>query len=51
MTGGTARAAERVLPGGRGYIGWGKSHQLGTGPGLAIGAKVAASDKDARRAR
>jgi len=29
----------------RGYIGWGKSHQLGTGLGLGIGAKVAAPDK------
>jgi acetolactate synthase-1/2/3 large subunit len=29
----------------RGYIGWGKSHQLGTGLGLAVGAKVAAPDK------
>ncbi|MFV0299134.1 MAG: thiamine pyrophosphate-dependent enzyme, partial [Hyphomicrobiaceae bacterium] len=29
----------------RGYMGWGKSHQLGTGLGLTIGAKVAAPDK------
>jgi len=29
----------------RGYIGWGKSHQLGTGLGLIIGAKIAAPDK------
>ncbi len=29
----------------RSYIGWGKSHQLGTGLGLTIGAKVAAPDK------
>jgi len=29
----------------RGYLGWGKSHQLGTGLGLNIGAKVAAPDK------
>jgi acetolactate synthase-1/2/3 large subunit len=29
----------------RGYIGWGKSHQLGTGLGLMIGAKLAAPDK------
>jgi thiamine pyrophosphate-dependent acetolactate synthase large subunit-like protein len=29
----------------RGYLGWGKSHQLGTGLGLAMGAKVAAPDK------
>jgi acetolactate synthase-1/2/3 large subunit len=29
----------------RGYIGWGKSHQLGTGLGLIIGAKIAAPGK------
>jgi acetolactate synthase-1/2/3 large subunit len=29
----------------RGYIGWGKSHALGTGLGLIIGAKLAAPDK------
>ena len=29
----------------RGYMGWGKSHQLGTGLGLVIGAKVGAPDK------
>ena len=29
----------------RGYLGWGKSHQLGTGLGLVIGAKVGAPDK------
>ena len=29
----------------RGYLGWGKSHQLGTGLGLTIGAKVAAPDR------
>ncbi len=29
----------------RGYLGWGKSHQLGTGLGLTIGAKLAAPDK------
>lgn len=29
----------------RGYLGWGKSHQLGTGLGLIIGAKVAAPQK------
>ena len=29
----------------RGYLGWGKSHQLGTGLGLIIGAKIAAPDK------
>ncbi len=29
----------------RSYMGWGKSHQLGTGLGLTIGAKMAAPDK------
>lgn len=29
----------------RSYLGWGKSHALGTGLGLTIGAKVAAPDK------
>ncbi len=29
----------------RGYMGWGKSHALGTGLGLVIGAKLAAPDK------
>jgi acetolactate synthase-1/2/3 large subunit len=29
----------------RGYLGWGKSHQLGTGLGLIIGAKVGAPEK------
>jgi thiamine pyrophosphate-dependent acetolactate synthase large subunit-like protein len=29
----------------RGYLGWGKSHALGTGLGLNIGAKLAAPDK------
>ncbi|MGA9867291.1 MAG: thiamine pyrophosphate-requiring protein [Acetobacteraceae bacterium] len=29
----------------RGYLGWGKSHQLGTGLGLTIGAKLAAPEK------
>jgi thiamine pyrophosphate-dependent acetolactate synthase large subunit-like protein len=29
----------------RGYIGWGKSHALGTGLGLNIGAKLAAPEK------
>jgi acetolactate synthase-1/2/3 large subunit len=29
----------------RGYLGWGKSHQLGTGLGLVIGAKIAAPEK------
>ena len=34
---------ESIVP--RGYIGWGKSTQLGTGLGLAMGAKLAAPDK------
>jgi acetolactate synthase-1/2/3 large subunit len=29
----------------RGYVGWGKSHALGTGLGLIMGAKLAAPDK------
>jgi thiamine pyrophosphate-dependent acetolactate synthase large subunit-like protein len=29
----------------RTYLGWGKSHQLGTGLGFAIGAKLAAPEK------
>jgi uncharacterized protein len=29
----------------RGYIGWGKSTQLGTGLGIALGAKLATADK------
>src|SRR3989442_3885646 len=29
----------------RGYRGWGKSHALGTGLGLIMGAKLAAPDK------
>lgn len=29
----------------RSYLGWGKSHQLGTGLGLVIGAKLAAPEK------
>jgi len=29
----------------RSYLGWGKSHALGTGLGLIIGAKLAAPDK------
>jgi thiamine pyrophosphate-dependent acetolactate synthase large subunit-like protein len=29
----------------RSYLGWGKSHQLGTGLGLTIGAKIAAPEK------
>ncbi len=29
----------------RGYIGWGKSHALGTGLGLIMGAKLASPDK------
>lgn len=32
-------------PSPHGYIGWGKSHQLGTGVGLTLGAKRAAPDK------
>lgn len=32
-------------PAPRSYIGWGKSHALGTGLGLIIGAKLAAPDK------
>ena len=43
-----ARPAHAVLPGRRaprGYLGWGKSHALGTGLGLIIGAKLAAPDK------
>ena len=35
---------ETVTP--RGYIGWGKSTQLGYGLGLAIGAKLAAPEKN-----
>jgi acetolactate synthase-1/2/3 large subunit len=34
---------QAVVP--RGYIGWGKSHQLGTGLGLIMGAKLAKPDK------
>ncbi|MBI4241817.1 MAG: thiamine pyrophosphate-requiring protein [Candidatus Rokubacteria bacterium] len=34
---------EAIIP--HGYIGWGKSTQLGTGLGLVIGAKLAAPDK------
>ncbi|GBD10852.1 Glyoxylate carboligase [bacterium HR23] len=34
---------EALIP--RGYIGWGKSTQLGTGLGLAMGAKLAHPDK------
>ena len=30
----------------RSYIGWGKSTQLGYGLGLALGAKIAAPEKD-----
>ena len=41
---------DQMLPfyragGPRSYLGWGKSHQLGTGLGLTIGAKLAAPDK------
>lgn len=34
---------EAIIP--RGYIGWGKTTQLGTGLGLAMGAKLAHPDK------
>ncbi len=34
---------EALVP--RGYIGWGKSTQLGTGYGIAMGAKLACPDK------
>jgi acetolactate synthase-1/2/3 large subunit len=34
---------ESIVP--HGYIGWGKSTQLGTGLGLAMGAKLAAPDR------
>jgi thiamine pyrophosphate-dependent acetolactate synthase large subunit-like protein len=34
---------EAIAP--RGYIGWGKSTQLGTGLGIALGAKLARPDK------
>src|SRR5437762_13291325 len=34
---------ETVIP--RGYVGWGKSTQLGSSLGLALGAKLAAPDK------
>ena len=34
-----------VAPTPRSYLGWGKSHGLGTGLGLTIGAKLAAPDK------
>jgi acetolactate synthase-1/2/3 large subunit len=34
---------EAIIP--HGYIGWGKSTQLGTGLGLVMGAKLAAPDK------
>ncbi len=41
---------DQIIPfyravGPRGYIGWGKSHALGTGLGLTIGAKLAAPEK------
>jgi acetolactate synthase-1/2/3 large subunit len=41
---------DQMLPfyqsaGPRSYIGWGKSHALGTGLGFAMGAKLAAPDK------
>ncbi len=34
---------ETLIP--RGYLGWGKSTQLGTGLGIALGAKLACPDK------
>jgi thiamine pyrophosphate-dependent acetolactate synthase large subunit-like protein len=34
---------EALMP--RGYLGWGKSTQLGTGMGIALGAKLAAPEK------
>ena len=42
-----ARPARAVLPAPtpRSYLGWGKSHALGTGLGLIMGAKLAAPDK------
>jgi acetolactate synthase-1/2/3 large subunit len=41
---------DQIMPfyqagGPRTYLGWGKSHGLGTGPGLNIGAKLAQPDK------
>ena len=41
---------DQIMPfyqagGPRTYLGWGKSHGLGTGLGLSLGAKLAASDK------
>ena len=41
---------DQIMPfyqaaGPRSYLGWGKSHGLGTGLGLIMGAKLAASDK------
>jgi len=39
----TLTTFEALVP--RGYIGWGKSTQLGTGLGLALGAKLAQPDK------
>ena len=39
------RGDPRRAGGPRSYIGWGKSHQLGTGLGLIMGAKLAAPDK------
>jgi len=43
-------ARDQIMPfyqsaGPRTYLGWGKSHSLGTGLGLNIGAKLAAPDK------
>lgn len=39
----TLTTFESLVP--RGYIGWGKSTQLGTGLGIALGAKLAQPDK------
>jgi thiamine pyrophosphate-dependent acetolactate synthase large subunit-like protein len=40
---------DQIVPfyrsGGNGYLGWGKSHALGTGLGLIMGAKLAAPEK------
>ncbi|TAK20126.1 MAG: thiamine pyrophosphate-requiring protein [Chloroflexota bacterium] len=39
----TLTSYEAITP--RGYLGWGKSTQLGTGMGIALGAKLATPDK------
>ena len=41
----TGRLGSRCHVGPRSYLGWGKSHALGTGFGLIIGAELAAPDK------